>query len=769
MLKHFFLIFFSLIFIINAEPQNPKGNIKGKIIDLETQTPLPGANIIIKDLAGENSGLNRGTTSDEIGGYLFENLTAGTYIVSFSYLGYETSTKTDVIVKPGRTIFLNVELKASSVEMENVVVESGYFTEIENKPVSTVNFSSEEIRRAPGSAGDVSRILFGLPSLAKVNDQRNSLIVRGGSPVENSFYLDNIEIPNINHFPVQGSSDGPIGLLNVDFIEDVNFYSGGFSPIYGDKLSSIMELKYREGNKDKFAPQINMSLAGFGGAIEGPIGSNGNYMISLNKSYLDLILNEDETGGAMPNYGDAQGKIVYKIDDKNKISFIEIMSADQINLKYENAIKTNVTNVYGKTNGITNTAGFNWQHIWGEGGYSNTSISNTYTKYDVEYFETKSQNLLTDNQSVENAVKFRNVNYLKMNKTNSIEFGVEASLFINKFDYLFGEWQDYYGNYTPELKVNDDMNSYKLALFGVEHMQLTDNLSLTFGARADYFDLTDALNISPRASFMYKLTDNMTLTGSAGIFYQDIPNYFLSQNDKFKELKTPKATHYVLGISQNIGESAKLTVEAYYKNYDNFPIDPEQPKEFLFDQSSIVGIFLNHENLVDNGKAFSKGIEILFQKKLAKDFYGMAAASISKSRYRDFDGEWHDRIYDNQFNFTIEGGYVPSDDWEFSLRWIYAGGSPYTPFDSDASIANRKGIYDLSKVNSGRLPDYHSLNIRADKRFYFEGSNLIVYLSIWNVYGRENIAQYVWNEFENKPDKQLQWSTLPVLGIEFEF
>ena len=176
---------------------------------------------------------------------------AGTYIISFSYIGYESATKTDVIVKPERTILLNVELKSSSIQIGNVFVKSGYFTELENKPVGTVNFSSEEIRRAPGSAGDVSRILFGLPSLAKINDQYNSLIVRGGSPVENSFYLDNIEIPNINHFPVQGSSDGPIGLLNVDFIDDVNFYSGGFSPIYGDRLSSIMELKYRDGNKEK--------------------------------------------------------------------------------------------------------------------------------------------------------------------------------------------------------------------------------------------------------------------------------------------------------------------------------------------------------------------------------------------------------------------------------------------------------------------------------------------------------------------------------------
>ncbi|MCB9250007.1 MAG: TonB-dependent receptor plug domain-containing protein [Ignavibacteriales bacterium] len=184
----------------------------------------------------------------------------GTYTVQYSYLGYDKVIKTDVIVRPKRTTYLNINLYSSSVELENVVVESGYFTEIDNKPLGTVNFSSEEVRRAPGSAGDVSRILFGLPSLAKVNDSRNSLIVRGGSPIENSFYIDNIEIPNINHFPVEGSSDGPIGILNVDFIEDVNFYSSGFSSIYGDRLSSIMEISFREGAKDNIQPQINLSM-----------------------------------------------------------------------------------------------------------------------------------------------------------------------------------------------------------------------------------------------------------------------------------------------------------------------------------------------------------------------------------------------------------------------------------------------------------------------------------------------------------------------------
>jgi hypothetical protein len=190
---------------------------------------------------------------------------------------------------------------------------------------------------------------------------------------------------------------------------------------------------------------------------------------------------------------------------------------------------------------------------------------------------------------------------------------------------------------------------------------------------------------------------------------------------------------------------------------------------FVFDQAVVENLFLTHESLISNGEANSKGVEVTVQKKLAKDFYGLVAASYSKAKYRGYDGKWYDRVYDNRFTFAIEGGYKPNEDWEFSARWLYAGGAPYTPFDLAASTAADKGIYDNTRVNSSRLPDFHSLNIRADKRFHFQSSTLIVYLSVWNAYGRRNIAAYTWNEIDNKQDEETMWGTLPIFGIEYEF
>lgn len=227
--------------------------------------------------------------------------------------------------------------------------------------------------------------------------------------------------------------------------------------------------------------------------------------------------------------------------------------------------------------------------------------------------------------------------------------------------------------------------------------------------------------------------------------------------------------HYILGLSHLLWDATRLSIEVYYKDYNNFPINPTQPTMFLFDQVQVYGLFWSQASLEDNGKASSKGVEVILQKKLAEDFYGLVSGALSSSTYRDYNGSWHDRIYDNQFNFNIEGGYIPGNDWEFKLRWIYAGGAPYTPFDYEASKEAGYGIWDLSRTNSERLPDYHSMNIRIDKRFNFSSSSLLLYLSVWNVYGRENVAFYYWNEVTNEIDSQTQWSTLPVLGIEYEF
>jgi hypothetical protein len=750
--------------IVMAQEQIHTGAIRGQVTDADTKAPLVGANVIL-------FGTTKGAATDPEGFYVIENVLVGTYTLEFRYIGYETLRKTDVVVRSGRITFVPAELKMTPLEGEEVVVASGYFSEVEDQPTSAIGFSFEEIRRAPGSAGDVSRILMSLPSIAKVNDQTNNLIVRGGSPVENGFFVDNIEIPNINHWPTQGASGGAIGLLNVDFIQDVRFYSGGFSSLYGDKLSSIMDITFREGNRTEFDGQFDLNFAGFGGIVEGPfLNKKGSFLFSARRSYLDLIVDVIDIGTSVaPRYGDLQGKIVYDINDSHKMTILGVFGDDHNNPDRK-AAEENDMIVYGNQDIFQNTVGLNWRALWHRSGYSNTSISYTSAKYKEDYYETSTGTHLVRNRSLAQAYKFRNVNHFRLSKKHSIEFGIEAKHLITDYDNFYSEYTDALGGTVPALVLDKQTSANKFGVFANYISKPIRNFTTTLGVRADYFSYTKRGTISPRFSFSYQLTRLTSIKGSTGLYYQDLPLLLLVQSEDSENLKTPVATHYVVGIDHLITENTRFTLEVYQKDYDNFPIDPSQPALFLIDELFYrYGFFFNHEQLVDNGKAYSRGIEIMIQKKLAKDFYGLVGASYFRTKYKGGDGRWRDRVFDNRIIFSVEGGYKPNNKWEFSARWIYAGGAPYTPFDLEKSRELKRAVLDENRINEARYPDYHSLNIRFDRRFNFLRTNLIFYFSVWNAYNHKNVATYFWNEKEGKQDTIYQWLLLPIFGLEYEF
>jgi len=740
------------------------GSIRGQVIDADTQAPLAGTNVVVV-------GTKRGAATDLEGHFDIPNIAVGYYTLQFDYIGYAQLRKTDVIVRSERITFVRAELKLFPLEMEAITVTGGYFTEVEDQPTSAINFSFEEIRRAPGSAGDVSRIISGLPSLAKVDDQSNSLIVRGGSPVENAFFIDNVEIPNINHFPTQGASGGPIGMLNVDLIQDVNFYTGGFSSVYGDKLSSIMALTFREGNREEFDGQLDLNFAGFGGVVEGPLFlKKGSWLLSGRRSYLDFIVDVADVGSTVaPRYGDYQGKVVYDISPDHKLILLGILGDDHNSPHREVAIENDMI-VYGNQDLYENTTGINWRALWSKRGYSNTACSYTSAKFKEDFYETNTQIHLLRNRSHEQEFKFRNFNHFRLSKQHSIEFGLEAKRLITDYDNFYAEYTDALGDTVPAFSLDEKVTAGKLGIFVNYIAKPFLRLITTLGLRSDYFSYNEKSTFSPRFAFSYWLTEGWSVNGSTGMFHQNLPLLLLSPNEENRSLKDPVAVHYILGIEHLLSENTKFTLEAYQKDYQNLPLDSSQPALFVIDELFYrYGFFFNHEQLIDMGKASSRGIEIMLQKKLARDFYGLASASYFRTRYQDGDEIWRDRVFDNRFIFSIEGGYKPNNKWEFSLRWIYAGGPPYTPFNIEKSKQINRAVLDENKINQARYPDYHSLNVRFDRRFHFSGSNLVFYFSVWNAYNRKNVASYFWNENENRQDTIFQWSLLPIFGLEYEF
>lgn len=736
------------------------GSLRGKVIDAETSSPLAAVNIRVKDT-------DSGAVSDPSGDFVIRDLPVGSYTLQFRIIGYKPLSRTDIIVKSDRYTSIEAELHPTYLEGEDVTVTAGYFAEEEDDPVSTISFSSEEIRRAPGSAGDVSRIVSGLPSISKVNDQLNSLVVRGGSPSENAFFIDNIEIPNINHYPLQGSSGGPIGLLNVDFIEDVDFTAGGFRASYGNRLSSVMQLDFREGNREEYDFQLDLHMAGVGAVGEGPIADGrGSWMLSVRKSILDLLVDAIATGVA-PRYSDYQGKLVYDLSPHMKLSFLGIAGVDFIEFDKDQSFEDGNA-FYGKHEGYEYATGINLKSLY-KSGFSNTSVSYMATKYEADFTETKSDQKLLEENTLESSARFRNVNFFRLNNHLSTEFGAEAKYQVNDYDKFEGEYTNPFGDTTPPLIVNREIEAPVYGAFGSFVIQPLESFTTTLGARYDYFDYSGHSHISPRISVSCDLDHRTSLNAAFGIYYQSPPLLLLSQDEDFKDLKDLESYHYILGASRLLWEDTRLTLEGYYKDYRNFPLDPDQPQSFVIDEMIYYGYAQKYNELIDEGEARSYGIEMILQKKLVEGIYGLVSASYSKSEYKALDDVWRDRLYDNGLVFSIEGGYKPNSKWEYSLRWIYAGGTPYTPLDLEASRLINRSVYDRNRVNQARMPDYHSLNLRVDRRFHFSHANLIVYFSVWNAYNRENVANYYWNEIEEKQDVIYQWTFLPVFGMELEF
>ncbi|MCK5051779.1 MAG: TonB-dependent receptor [Candidatus Cloacimonetes bacterium] len=762
-MKNKLILILGIIIMISILPAQEikKGNLMGRVIDAETSYPLSNVTVIVRELG-------KGVYTNEKGQYKIMNLPVGNYTVVFQVIGTHPQLKSDVIIRSNRTTFVNGELKRAAIQIEGIKVKTDYFAETEKQTTSVVSFSNEEIRRAPGSAGDVSRIMMSLPSVAKVNDQSNNLIVRGGNPMENSFYIDNIEIPNINHFPHQGSSGGPIGILNVDFIQDVTFNTGGFSAIYGDKLSSIMEISFRDGNPNEFDGQIDFSWVGFGGILEGPVTKKSSVMLAVKRSYLKYIVDAIDIGtSAAPEYGDIQAKFTYEFNPFHKLAILAVFADDHNSPDQENAAD-NYMSHYGNQDLYQGTYGLNWRAVWNESAFSNTSLSVTSSQFDEDYYETfKVPTGDTDikNRTNEQEFKFRNVNFKRFSKKLNLDFGIDAKYLRHDYDNYLAETTNALGDTIPELIMKEEIRAEKLGGFISLNYDPSHKFSTTLGLRADYFSMNENVTISPRFSFKYKLSEKTSLNGSMGVFYQNLPLLLLSQNEENKDLKDPHSTHYIIGFEHLLTEDTRLVVEAYQKDYSNFPVDPNQPGFFVIDDN----FFNYYESLQDNGQALSRGVEMILQKKLAERIYGLASATYFRSRYKSNDGIWRDRSYDNQFIVSIEGGYKPTAGLEMSMRWIYAGGVPYTPIDVQLSEEYHQAVLDETRINAERYPDYHSLNVRMDKRFFFNKTNLVIYASVWNAYAQKNVAEYYWNDTDQTIDEVYQWTFLPILGVEYEF
>ena len=724
-------------------------SISGNIIDKTNQLPLEGANISVV-------GTIKGVISDINGDFSISGLKNGYYSISVSYMGYESKLIADIWVRDNAYEFLKIELNPTIIDYEGVMVTQNYFSKTNVDQYNSITFNNDEIRRAPGSGQEISRILNALPSVASVGENRQDMLVRGGGPTENGFVIDNIHIPSISHFNTpDGRSNGPIGMINTEMVDDIEFFSNGFPAEFGNKLSSYGDISYRDGKKDSLAGNVSIGMGGAGSLIEGSIVDDVTFIGSYRRSYLDLISDAINAGGGLPSYDDLQGKLKYSPSHYDAFTILLVNGNSLYDRKKEESISAG-EDTYGNVKNKQNTIGLGHRHIWNQNAYSSTSISISKQNANAIFYENQSDTVSLSTNDIFRTLNARQINHIQFNKTLSSVFGFEIQNRNLEYDFLLNN-----------VNSKNDVLVTNLSSFITIKSILVKKALISIGSRIDWNDFERDILIAPRINVDFSLSKGWgNLIINSGKYFQNPPEKYLSVVEK-NDLRSINTIQHSLTFEKLITSSTKFSISVYEKQYDNAPM--MERNQIFTDPTFLLDQLRTYRNIVSNGKAKTSGVEVLIEKKRATNFYGLIGGSIYKSIYHDQLDVKRNRNNNYEYLFNIVGGYRPNSKWEISLRWSLFGGRPYTKIDLENSNLNNEEVLVYNEFNQSRTPIYHNLFLRYERRKKMKYGNIITYIELWNAYNRKNIETYFWSREKQDILETAYFSFIPVGGVEIEF
>ena len=736
----FFIIFFLLIPIM-AKAQVTT-DIFGTVLD-NLGAPIGGVSVYLE-------GTEKGAQTDFDGNYTIQNVAPGSYNLIASYIGYETQTQFNILVRSIGNPNYNFTLKESAQQLDEVVVSNAnIISRPKETPLSTQSLSAVEIATYPGSNNDVVQVAQTLPGVSpSIGGFRNDLIIRGGAPNETVYYLDGMEIPNINHFATQGSAGGPVGLINVSFIDNVTLSTSAFGAQYDNPLSGVLQFSQRNGNERNFTGNFRVSASEAALTLEGPLFKKGKdaskttFLASVRRSYLQFLF---EVIGLpiRPDYWDYQYKINHEIDAFNNISLIGLGSIDNFSVEAPDEFDAEQQASLEQAPFIeqrTNAIGITWKNRFKNGnGFMETTLSNNTLINDFTRFEDPENEtgVLFRNDAIESETKLR---YAMTNFLNGWKLTSGLNL----------QYSDYENSTTDVnrgLAFDTAIDFFKYGLFSnVTKSFFKDKLDISFGFRMDDDTFTEEDNLlstfSPRLSLSYEFKENWRVNGSLGRYFK-LPPYtilgFRNNNGNLvnQDVQYTLSDHYVLGLQHYFSPSSTISLEGFYKRYDDYPVS-------VLDQVSLANKgadfeVLGSEDIETVGRGRSYGIELQFQQKLTNNFYGILAYTWFYSEFTGFDrSEFLPSVWDSRHLISFVGGYKFKRNWEFSARYRFAGRTPFVPTDLDATLENYpEVVLDYSRLGEEKLDIFSQLDVRLDKKWNFKKLALNVFIEAQNVLGQQ--------------------------------
>lgn len=735
------------------------GTLKGKVIDIQKRGNLPFVNVIVV-------GTSIGAISDEDGVFVIKNVPLGYVKVQASFLGYSTVFSEDYLVTNEKTPYIFIELVQDNEQLEEVIVQSKLFKKSIESPLSRQSLGIAEIERNPGGNRDVLKVIQSLPGVASNPGFRNDIIIRGGSPVENKFYLDGIEVPVINHFQTQGSTGGPVGIINADLIRNVDFYTSAFQSNRGNALSAVIEFTQKDGNPEKINTRATIGTSDAGITLDGSINDKTTFIASVRQSYLQYLFKLIKLP-FLPTYSDFQFKVKHQLSANSEISLIGLGAIDKFrlnesvnnNVTDEETIKRNryILSIVPVQEQWNYTLGASYKHYSGNSTQQVVVSRNELSNNAKKYFNNtaNASDLLLDytSKETENKFRFENSSTLANNYKLSIGFGLEQAKYLNS---TFQKIANSGG--VSEIDFYSEMSTFKYAVFGqISKKYFNSKLGASLGFRLDGTDYNDEMQnllnqFSPRVSLAYSLSEKLTINATAGIYsqlptytilgYRDAENSLVNKNNGLKYIQ---ANHWVSGFEFSPNKSSKISVEGFYKTYKNYPFSIRNQIS-LANLGADFGVVGNEEvTSTSEGRAY--GFEFFAQKKSFSGFYGILSYTFVVSEFTDNLNNYIPSTWDNKHLLTVTGGKKLEKNWEIGGKFRLVGGRPYTPYDMDASSeienydVSNQGILDFSQLNTERFKTFSQLDLRIDKTWFWKKMSLNFYVDIQNVLAGEAVEQ----------------------------
>lgn len=756
--------------------------IRGTILDTDTRQPMIGATVVV---VGSDPII--GTTTDFDGKFVINNVPTGRVDLQIRMMGFEEQRMANLLLTSAKELVLEVRLQESVAQLQEFEVKAPERKgELRNDmaTLSARKISVEETSRIAGGINDPARMVSTFPGVAGDPSGNNTIVVRGNSPKGVQWRLEGVEIPNPNHFADDGSTGGPINVLNSDMIDDSEFYTGAFAAEYGNVYSAVFDMRLRDGNDRKREYTLKAGVLGTDLTAEGPIPgtTGGSYLANYRYSTLALL---DGAGivdyGGVPRYTDAAFKVKLPSAKYGTIALYGIGGRSAI-IDEDRGVMEDTLFSRADVGSRMGVLGLSHTKTLGEKSFLYTNISMSGNGSGTDYTESPAPGespleLRHQDDLAKWTVRLSSTLNTRINTHHKLRSGIIVS--AEQFRMYSNSWD----NDRDRMVVNlDRRGSARTAqAFSSWKWRWNEQWTMTSGVHVLYYDLNKAASVEPRLAVRYQVRPDRAFTLGTGLHAKTeaLMTYLAQDIDAAGNITKPnqglgltRAAHFVAGYEQQLAEDIQLKAEVYYQHLYDLPVENDPTSAFTV--NNMMEWFTN-KSLVNKGTGYNRGMELSVEKFFTRGYHYMITASYSESKYRALDGQWHN----SRFNLGPVGNALAGKEWKLGpegkdrtlmagFRYSVQGGQYYTPIDLQASIA-ADGEKEGSPVWSKKASTIHKLDIVASYRVGRPRVSHEFKLDVQNVLNASTAVAYYYDNRTNSIKNVPQLALLPVMQYTLRF